>query len=298
MDNNLKAAAALVCLGCAVLGFTDNHVRTIAEDMGLWQFHLLRSAMGLPLVALVALGLGLRFWPRLPGRVLARSAFQAGAMFLYFGSLAVLPIGEVVAGLYTAPIFVLLMSRLIWGERIGALRVGAVLLGFLGILIILRPDRAEGTLLSLVPVVAGLFYAVSLIATRRWCAGESTLTLNAGFFLLMGIGGLLGAAALSLWPAAAPAGTEGFVLRGWVQPSWDVLLLILMQAVGSLVGIGLIIRGYQLADASYVAVFEYALLIFAAAWAFVLWDEAPDPLALAGMAAIVAAGSIIALRRG
>ena len=71
---------------------------------------------------------------------------------------------------------------------------------------------------------------------------------------------------------------------------------IAVQAVGSIIGIGLIFRGYLLGEAGYVAVFEYSLLVFASFWAWVLWDQTVGPLALAGMALIIAAGAVIALR--
>ncbi|MFC7703257.1 DMT family transporter [Plastorhodobacter daqingensis] len=296
MENRVLAAAGSACLGGVILGFTDNYVRVIAAEAGIWQFHLIRTLMALALMAGLAGAFGQRLWPRRPGPVLARSLFNAGAMFIYFGCLAFLPIGEVIAGLYTAPIFVLLIARLVYHEPVGPWRMGAVALGFGGLLLILQVWQLRITLLSLMPVLAGLLYAVGNIATRRWCAGEGALTLNAGFFLFMGIGGLIGTLSLSLMPLEAPEGAAGFLMRGWIAPTGHFLFWTAVQAVGSLVGVGLIIRGYQLADASYVAVFEYALLVFAVLWAIVLWGEVPDPAAVGGMALIAVSGVIIALR--
>jgi drug/metabolite transporter (DMT)-like permease len=69
-----------------------------------------------------------------------------------------------------------------------------------------------------------------------------------------------------------------------------------VQAVGSLLGIGLIFRGYLLGEASHVAVFEYSLLVFASFWAWVLWSQIVPPLGLAGMVLIAMAGAVIAFR--
>lgn len=294
--NRVLLAAALVLLAMATLGYIDNLVRLIAREAGLWQFHLTRSAIALPMLALLAHVIGGRLRPLSPGRVAARSFFSAGSMMIYFGCLAFLPIGQVVAGLFTAPIFVLLISAFVYGERVGPWRIGAVALGFAGILFLLRPDAAAFSPMSVMPVVAGLFYAIGNIATRRWCAGESALTLLAGFFLGMGGFGALGLLLFTLAPQGAEPGAESFLVLGYVAPSPAFLFWTVVQAVGSIIGVGLIIRGYQLADASYVAVFEYALLIFAALWAFVLWGEVLAPAALLGMAAIALAGATIALR--
>ena len=71
---------------------------------------------------------------------------------------------------------------------------------------------------------------------------------------------------------------------------------IAVQAVGSLIGIGLIFRGYQLGEASQVAVFEYSLLVFASFWAWVLWGQTVPLLGFIGMGLIALAGIVIALR--
>lgn len=294
--NRVLAAAGCVLLAMLTLGFIDNYVRVIAAEAGLWQFHLTRSLIALPLLALAAVWLGQRFRPIRPGRVAARSLFNSAAMMLYFAALAFLPIGQVVAGLFTAPIFVLLISALVYGERVGPARIAAVEVGFAGILLVIGFDPARLSVMTLVPVLAGFFYAVGNIATRRWCAGESAVTLTSGFFLFMGVWGILGLAVLAVWPAVVSEGAAGFLSRGWVAPSGSFLFWTAVQAVGSIVGVGLIIRGYQLAEASYVAVFEYSLLLFAVAWAFVLWGEVVGFREGLGMVAIAGAGAIIALR--
>ena len=88
--------------------------------------------------------------------------------------------------------------------------------------------------------------------------------------------------------------------RGWVAPSVTVLALTAVQAVVAVVGVGLITRGYILAEAPQVAVFEYALLIFAALWGWVLWGETLDALGWLGLALILTSGLLLfrAERRG
>ncbi|MEM1506541.1 EamA family transporter, partial [Domibacillus sp. 8LH] len=70
----------------------------------------------------------------------ARPAIHCTAMLVYFGALALLPVAQVAAGLFTAPIFVLVISRFVYGERIGPVRVLAVLTGFAGVLLVLGPE--------------------------------------------------------------------------------------------------------------------------------------------------------------
>lgn len=295
---SVRAAAALVLGFSVLIGFVDNFVREIARDAGIWQFHLIRTLMVAAMFAAAAWFWGIDLRPRRPIRVIARSILHASAMLLYFASLAFLSVAETIAGLFTAPIFVLILSRGLFGHRLGPARILAVLAGFAGVVLVLLPG-AGITMgwTSLLPVAAGAIYALSNLATREWCTGESAAVLTLGFFLAMGLAGLCGVTVLALVQVAVPPGPDGFVLRGWVQPTAGFWIWTTVQAVASLVGVGMLVRAYQLAEASRVAVFEYVLLPVAAIWTWVLWGQLPGVTAVAGMALIIAAGATIALRK-
>ncbi|WP_298858033.1 DMT family transporter [uncultured Sulfitobacter sp.] len=286
------AAASILC-GMFVLGITDNFVPYISETGSLWQFHMLRGGLAVILLMLVAaVGIGV-IQPISWRAVLGRSLFPASAMLIYFGCLSVLPIGVVVAGLFTAPMFVLLIAVFFQGEKVGLVRIGAVVLGFVGALLVIQPDPSALDPIAFAPIVAGMLYAVGAVVTRLWCAQESTIALSAGFFGMLTLFGSIG---LLILPAGGPEGFEGFVLRGWVPLTGAMWFWIAVQAVGSILGIGLIFRGYLLGEAGYVAVFEYSLLVFASFWAWVLWGQTVGPLALVGMVMIAGAGVVITLR--
>lgn len=290
-------AAALVLGFATVIGFTDNYVRVIAAEGGLWQFHLVRTLMIVAMLAVVAVPLGLRLRPKRLGAVAARSGLHGVALLIYFGSLASLPVAQVAAGLFTAPIFVLLISRFIYGHHIGVVRILAVAIGFLGVGLVLGREAIEGlSLPALMPVLAGAFYAMGNIATREWCAEESTETLTLGFFAGIGVLGLIGLIVLAVFPVDVPEGAAGFVARGWVWPSAAFYGWTFVQAAGSLVGVAMLMRAYQIAEASRVSVFEYLNLPLAAFWGWVLWGETLGIWAVLGMALITLAGAMIALR--
>lgn len=293
--NRPVMAALAVVAAMATIGFIDNFVPRLATHTGLWQFHAMRTAMVLPLLAIAGVILGTGWRMRRPKAVLFRSCTVAVAMLIYFGCLPFLPIGVVVAGLFTAPLFVLVISALFLGKSVGPWRWGAAALGFAGILLVIWPENgfAGAGLVALIPVTGGVFYALTNIATRQWCEGETALILTVGNFAALGLAGLVGMAALYFWGAPE---ADSFVLRPPVAMTLPMLALVLMQAVGSTIGVALQVRGYQLGEASFVSIFEYSLMVFAALWAFVLWGEVPGARALAGMALIVISGIVIALR--
>jgi drug/metabolite transporter (DMT)-like permease len=295
-DRLFTAAAAI--FGYAVLvGYTDNYVRVLAAEGGLWQFHFLRSCMAAVLFGLAAVPLSLRLRPRNLRAVALRSAIHASAMLIYFGCLAFLTVAQVAAGLFTAPIFVLLFSRFVFGHALGPVRILAVALGFVGVILVLTPGSEQPLgWASIFPVAAGALYALGNLATREWCAAESAATLTLGFFLALGVAGLVGVGVLAVVPMPVPDGADGFILRGWVWPSGTFVFWTFVQALGSMIAVGLMVKGYQLADAGRVSVLEYVILPVSAFWGWVLWSEVVGPVAVIGMMMIFAAGALIALK--
>jgi drug/metabolite transporter (DMT)-like permease len=296
--NRTFAALGMIVVYATVIGFADNFVRVIAAEAGLWQFHAMRAVLALPLIAVIALALRHRFLPLNAGRVAARSAIHGAAMLVYFGALAYLPVAVVAAGLFTAPLFVLIIGRALYAEPVSALQVYAVLVGFGGVILLLGPSALEASLAAILPVLAGALYAMGNIATRRWCEGESAETLLAGFFAALMVMGLVGMAVLAVLPQVAPEGTAGFIYRGWLTPSPTFLFWTMVQAVVSVIGVGLMIRAYQIAAAPTVSVFEYIILPVSAIWGLIIWSETLTFMAVIGMLMIAAAGAIIALAPG
>ena len=291
------AAAGLVVIYAMLIGFTDNFVRLIAHEVSLWQFHLTRSLMATGLLVALMPVMTLRLRPRNWRGVISRSLIHGIAMLIYFGALAFLPVAIVAAGLFTAPIFVLLISWLLYGQRIGPYRIAAVGIGFAGVILVLGPSAlSDASVAAVLPVLAGAMYAMGNIATRRWCEGETAETLLAGFFIALGILGAIGMAVLALWQPPVPDGPAAFLLRGPVWPSGTFLWWAFVQAAGSLLGVGMMIRAYQIADAGRVSVLEYVILPASAFWTWAIWGDTLDGWAWVGMALIVAAGVLIAAR--
>ncbi|MFQ5624650.1 MAG: DMT family transporter [Paracoccaceae bacterium] len=289
--------AVLIVFAMSVIGFLDNVVRVIAGDIGLWQFHLLRSAIAVPVLWGFASATGIALAPRRWGPVTLRTAFLTASMLLYFAALPMMPIAQAAAGLFTAPIFVLVFSVVLFGLRIGLWRVAAVVFGFAGVVLILRPEHSGFNATFLVPVAAGALYALSTVATRQWCAEEGTSALLFSSFLALGLAGLAGAAVLAAFPA--PPGfleRAPFLFSPWGAPGLPVWGLIVLQAFASLAAVAALTRGYQSAETSRITVFEYSFLIMATFWGWMLWGTVPRPSDVIGIAMIIVSGSVIAIR--
>ncbi|WP_420012895.1 DMT family transporter [Tateyamaria sp.] len=290
-------AAALSMIGAmGIIGLIDIYVAVIAQTISVWQFLLVRMLLAAPLVLLLsALGFG-TVRPRRFGAVAGRSLLIALGMFCYFGALAFMPIAMALAGLFTSPIFVLLITAFVLGQRIGPWRIAAVAVGFLGILVVLGPSGGSLGWIIVMPVLGGLLYASGVVATRALCEGESTLTLLLGIFLAQGVLGAVMLSVLTMIQPEVGAGGMAFLTRGWVWPIDAALPYLLIQVLGAVVGVGLLNKAYQLGEASHVAVFEYAVMIFGPVFGWWLLGQTITWAQGVGIVLIALAGVIIALR--
>ena len=290
-------AAALCMIGSMVLlGFVDNFVATIAKEISVWQFLVVRAMMAVPLIGVLSmLGLG-TMRPQRLWAVAVRSVLVSVGLMLYFGSLAFMPIAQSLAGLFTSPIFVLLMTVFVLKQKIGPWRVLAVVVGFTGILLVLGLYQGAPGWVMLMPVAGGFFYAMGSLTTRILCAEESTISMLAGIMSMQWLIGVIVLTTLSIWSPAVPDGADGFLLRGWVWPIASVFPYIVLQAFISVFGVFLLIRAYQWGEASQVSVLEYSIMIFGPFFGWLLMGQSITPTMIAGIVLIMIAGGIIAVR--
>ena len=289
---NTVASIFFMVTGMAILGIIDNFMKFIAVEISLWQFHFVRSFIAVPVIVIFGLLAGWdlrtkRLWP-----VLGRNMFLTGAVFVYFGCLGFFPIAAVAAGLFTAPVLVMFINA-IWSRRaIGLIRLATAFVGFIGTILVLKPDVGGLSWANLIPVSAGLMYAFGNVATRKWCEGESAVSLLWSYMFLMLIFGGLGVVYLYF----NPGDPSNYLTRGWVWPSAGVWVWIWLQAVFSLVGIGFIMKAYLIGEVTYVSIFEYSMLIFASIAAWVLFGDRLGPLGFVGIGLITITGIVIAIR--
>lgn len=290
-------AAALNMVGAmCVIGAIDIYVAVIAQTISVWQFLIMRLLLAAPIIfALSAFGFG-TLRPRRFGAVAFRSTLIATGMFCYFGALAFMPIAMALAGLFTSPIFVLLLTAFVLRQRIGPWRIIAVAVGFAGILVVLGPSGGSLGWVAVLPVLGGILYASGVVATRALCDGESTLTLLLGIFVAQGALGTIVLGAITVIDLTVGSGGMAFLTRGWIWPIGEAWPYLLMQVFGSVVGVGLLNRAYQLGEASHVAIFEYSVMIFGPFFGWVLLGQPVTWLQGAGIALIILAGVIIAVR--
>ncbi|SEN92461.1 Permease of the drug/metabolite transporter (DMT) superfamily [Gemmobacter aquatilis] len=208
------------------------------------------------------------------------------AMGLGFAGLAFLPLPEVTAISYAGPLLTVIFAAMFLGEEVRAFRISAVALGIAGVMIVLWPrlSLTDGTashteaLGAMLVLGAAVFAALAQVFVRKLVDGEKTAAIVFWFSTT--------ATVLSL--ATLP--------YGWVIPTArEAAILVLAGLLGG-VGQILLTSSYREADASLIAPFDYASMLFSLAIGYAVFDEAPTLTMLAGAALIIAAGILIIWR--
>ena len=262
----------LIILAFVIIGPNDILVPIIARESGLWQFHFCRSLIAITLMSLLMILTGHQFIINNLVAVIIRSLLYTFSMLIYFGCLSFLPIAIVGAGMFSAPIFVLIFSYFLFKQKIGINLISAVVVGSFGVWLILNPSAENFSIYSLMPIFGGLFLAIGNMVTWRMCSEENPLILNIMFFIGIGIFGFIGTIIFSVFTFDINdlVIISDFFILGWNNGTALLWALIFVQAVGSIIGIGLLTKAYQMADTSYLNIFEYSFFIFAgfSGWLF------------------------------
>lgn len=280
-------AVALKCAAIFLFTAMSGIIKATAAEVPAGEAVFFRSFFAIPVIlAWLVLRGELRqgLVTRNPGYHLLRGVVGTTAMGLTFAGLGLLPLPEVTAIGYAAPIFTLVLAALLLGETIRMVRISAVVIGLVGVLIMLWPrlggagleDGATlGAILVLVATICRSFVQIHI---RRMVQTEHTAAIVFYFSLTASVLSLL---------------TLPF---GWVVPSAPTLGLLVLAGLGGGVAQILVTSSYRFAPASLLAPYDYASMIFAIVIGYVWFDEWPTLVMLAGAALVIAGNGLVIWR--
>jgi drug/metabolite transporter (DMT)-like permease len=290
---------AFMCAGVFVFTVQDLIIKDISGLYPVHEIVFVRSFVVLPVILLIAhIEHGLaRLWTARLGAHVTRSVIMFLAYTTYYLGIAALPLATAVAISFSSPLFITALAGPLLGERVGPVRWTAIIVGFVGVIIVMWDKLGAIELAVLLPVVSALCYALSQLHARHIGSTESgpalSFYLTIVFFALSGLAGLLtGSGAFEHWSHPSLA----FLLRAW---SWPAPIdLVLMLSCGLVAGVGVycLSQGYRLAEANEAALFEYTALPWAILWGFLFFAEIPYVNTFIGVALVILAGLSIAWR--
>lgn len=272
---NLRGALFMV-LAMACFAVEDSLLKAAALSLPVGQVLVSFGAIGLLVFAILARAAGERpFLPAMASPVMiARSLFEIVGRLFFMLAIALTPLSTASAILQATPLVVIAGAALFFGERVGARRWLAVGVGFLGVLLIVRPGAEGFGLLSLLAVIATLGFAGRDLATRAAPVSLSHRQLGALGFSMLILSGLM----------ALPFGGAPVVPNGLTA------LSLMAGSLSGVVAYSALTIAMRTGQVSAVTPFRYTRLVFAMLAGMVLFGEAPDGLTLTGSVIVVGAG--------
>ncbi len=280
-SDNLTGAM-LMMASMASFTLNDTFVKALAGDIPLFQVLFVRGIFTTLAVGVIVWWMGALPAPvarRDYGVIALRMVGEVGAAYFFLTALFNMPIANVTAILQALPLTITLAAALVFGEPIGWRRLTAILLGFAGVLLIVRPGAADFTVYSVYVLAAVGFVTLRDLATRRLSPGTSSMLVT--FITTLSITVFFGLASLGIDWAPMDLRATGLTLGAAVMIIGGYLFSIMVMRVGEI---------------SFVAPFRYTGLIWALVLGWLIFDEWPEPITLAGAAVVVGSGLFMLYR--
>jgi len=274
------AGIVLMCAGVACLSVNDAIAKHLIEVYSPLQILFLRNVIALPFALAITARIGgvraLRSSRPVPH--LMRGFLWVVATILFFTSFAYLDLAEATALIFVAPLFITALSAVFLKEQVGWRRWFAVIAGFVGVLVVIRPGSTAFQLVSLLPVAVAFLYALLMLGARWVDPRESAWTM---LLYMTGASALLSAFVVPFF---------------WTPIQAEHLWFFVGVALFGTAGMTLMTQAFRFAPASIVAPFDYTGLLWATMLGWWFWHEVPDAWAILGAAIIVASGIFILWR--
>ncbi|MGB1034062.1 MAG: DMT family transporter, partial [Primorskyibacter sp.] len=219
------------------------------------------------------------------------------ANMTFFLGLAAMPLAEGVAVFFISPVLITVFSVVFLGETVGRWRWGAIGLGFVGVLVMLRPGGGTFQWVALLPLIAACGYASLHMLTRTIRATESAVTMVVYIQLVfIVVSAVMGLAVGDGRFGGSENASLDFLLRAWIWPAPKDLWLLGLVGVATGVGGYLISLAYRTAEAAFVAPFEYIAMPLGVVSGYVIFAEVPDAIAFVGIGLILGSGLLMVWR--
>ncbi len=293
LGDNKARAAVLVLAAIGLASTQDAIIKAMSGTYPVYETMLIRGFTSLPILGVwLAYTHGLQtlitpLWPRM----LARALILCSAYLAFILSIAAMPMANMVAIYFTMPFFVAGLAGPVLGERVPYYRWIAIVAGFLGVIVMVRPGVQAFEPASLLALYSAFGYAIGQMMGRDLAQHVEPLVIanwqNAVYFIFAAVVGLIAQASGF---AGESHKSLAFLTRPFVWPTLPDFLLL--STVGALAAFAMMsfISAYKQAESNFVAPFEYSGMIWAVLFGLMFFNDFPDLWTWSGMAIVAGAG--------
>jgi drug/metabolite transporter (DMT)-like permease len=294
-DSPLKGIGFLIA-GVFVFSLQDVIIKWISGSYPVHQIVFIRSIFAVIPILFIAHFEGGFHILRTHHHVLhiIRSLLMFFAYICFYLSLAVLPLAETVSLFFASPLFITILAVIVLNEKVGLGGWIAVLIGFCGVIVMLKPGVKMINPAGLLALLAAFFYATGSIITRRLGKTESGLSLAFYPIILYLVFSTIVAITLNYSSISKNSDPNlAFLIREWQFPSQVDLFLLVFTGMIAAAGFYFLSQAYRLAQPSTIAPFEYIAVPLSVVWGYVVWKDILEPQSIIGLVLIVGSGLYI-----
>jgi drug/metabolite transporter (DMT)-like permease len=289
--------AAILVFGLFLFSIQDIIIKYFSGNYSVLQIVFVRGliAMALLLLLFRLIRERIALVSKRPFMMLCRGLMGFSSYTCYYLAVAAMPLAEVASITFTMPLFVTAMSALILRENVGIRRWAAVIMGFIGVLIMLSPSGEFNGLAVIFAFLAAITYASQTILTRFLGSHDHALTIafNAIFVFTL-VSGALSLLMLSdIISITSSHPSLAFFGRDWAMPAGFDLLLMLVIGLIAAIGFYCLSQAYVVSEASAIAPFEFTYILWAVVFGYLFWQEVPGFTTLIGILVLVSSNLYI-----
>ena len=275
-SENIKGAIYM-CLSMAGFVLNDAVIKYASADIGMYQSIFVRGCFAVIIIGIACIYNGA--FKIIPNRldhklIIWRTLAEIFATITFLTALFYLPIANITALLQALPLTVTLAASWFLGEKIGWRRGVAILIGFIGVLLIIQPGTNEFNVYSILGIFCVIFVTIRDLVVRKFSAKISTLYVA-----------FITAAAIAL-----VGGFLTFAYEGWIPMKLHEVILLFIASTLIFVGYFFAISAMRSGQVSFVSPFRYTIMIWAIILGYLIWGDIPNNLTLLGISIVIGMG--------
>ncbi len=285
-----------ILLGMLLFVFQDALMKSMLGDFPLWPLLFVRGVVcALVMMPLILyLGAPHRILTPLWRLHVTRAVLFAFGFSLFYAAFPFMTLAAVTTIFFAAPLITAVFASIFLNEHIGIHRIIALVVGFIGVIVAMKPGADSFQWVSVLPLICAFSYAISQMLARR--IGDRDTAMVAGTYTIIVAGLFVLPLGWALNVFFDIGGHAAHLRWSWEAFTFDSFPWVLLLGSIGMVGWTLLSRAYQIADVSAVAPFEYAYLPMAAMLGYFVFDEVPGWNTVIGMALIIVSGVYIGYR--
>ncbi|MDB4145280.1 DMT family transporter [Amylibacter sp.] len=275
-SENIKGAIYM-CLSMAGFVLNDAVIKYASADIGMYQSIFVRGCFAVIIIGIACIYNGA--FKIIPNRldhklIIWRTLAEIFATITFLTALFYLPIANITALLQALPLTVTLAASWFLGEKIGWRRGVAILIGFIGVLLIIQPGTDEFNVYSILGIFCVIFVTIRDLVVRKFSAKISTLYVA-----------FITAAAIAL-----VGGFLTFTYEGWIPMKLNEVILLFIASTLIFVGYFFAISAMRSGQVGFVSPFRYTIMIWAIILGYLIWGDIPNNLTLLGISIVIGMG--------